>query len=108
MGVWEITIEPRKRRDGNDDIVKEMEVTTGVPVMARCNWFPGVIDHGMFDTVITRQPGRPCVSFEVWRVCRTTEEGGRQIRHRESDSFVVPEKAGNAAGGKETTHGSAE
>jgi len=27
--------------------------------------------------------------------------------YRESDSFVVPMKAGNAAGGKEATHGSA-
>ena len=43
-------------------------------------------------------------SFGVMRVCRTTEEGGRQIKHRESDSLVVPMKAGNAAGGKEATH----
>jgi len=28
--------------------------------------------------------------------------------HRESDSLVVPVKVGNAAGGKEATHGSAE
>jgi len=62
----------------------------------------------MFDMMIARQPGRPCVSLDVLRVCRTTEEGGRQMRHRESDSFVVPVKAGNAAGGKEATHGSAE
>jgi hypothetical protein len=47
------------------------------------------------------------VSLSKQRVCRTTEEGGRQMRHRESDSFVVPVKAGNAAGGKEATHGSA-
>jgi hypothetical protein len=60
----------------------------------------------MFDIVIRREPGRPCVSFGVSRVCRTTEEGERQMRHRESDSFVVPMKAGNAAGGKEATHGS--
>lgn len=26
------------------------------------------------------------------------------MRHRVSDSFVVPKKAGNAAGGKEATH----
>jgi len=62
----------------------------------------------MFDTVIIRQPGRPCVSLRVRRVCRTTEEGGRQMKRRESDSLVVPVKAGNAAGGKEATHGSAE
>ena len=62
----------------------------------------------MFDIMITRQPGRPCASLEGMRVCRTTEEGGRQMWHRESDSFIVPMKAGNAAGGKEATHGSAE
>lgn len=62
----------------------------------------------MSDIMITRQPGRPCVSLEFERVCRTTEEGGRQMRHRESDSLIVPVKAGNAAGGKEATHGSAE
>jgi len=62
----------------------------------------------MFDMMITRQPGRPCVSLKIKRVCRTTEEGGRQMRRRESDSLVVPMKAGNAAGGKEATHGSAE
>lgn len=28
------------------------------------------------------------------------------MRCRESDSLIVPEKAGNAAGGKESTHGS--
>ena len=61
----------------------------------------------MFDIAITRQPGRPCVSFEASRVCLTTEEGERQMRHRESDSLVVPMKAGNAAGGKEATHGRA-
>ncbi len=27
--------------------------------------FLGVRDHGMSDIVITRQPGRPCVSLEV-------------------------------------------
>ena len=34
-------------------------------------------------------------------------KGGRQIRHRESDDFVVPVKAGNSAGGKEVTYGTA-
>jgi len=55
----------------------------------------------MSDIEITRQPGRPCVSLGIKRVCRTTEEGGRQMRHRESDSLILPVKAGNAAGGKE-------
>lgn len=61
----------------------------------------------MSDIRIKREPGRPCASFEKSRVCRTTEEGGRQMRYRESDSPVVPEKAGNAAGGKGARHGSA-
>ena len=30
------------------------------------------------------------------------------MRPRESDSLVVPVKVGNATGGKEATHGSAE
>jgi hypothetical protein len=61
----------------------------------------------MFDIEITRQPGRPCASLVVKRVCRTTEEEGRQMKHRESDSLIIPKKAGNAAGGKEATHVSA-
>ena len=61
----------------------------------------------MSDIMITRQPGRSCVSLGLKRVCRTTEEGGRQMRHRESDSLVLLRKAGNAAGRKEAAHGSA-
>jgi hypothetical protein len=60
----------------------------------------------MYDIVITQQPGRPCACFRKG-VCRTTEEGERQNRFRESDSLIVPVKAGNAAGGKEATHGRA-
>ncbi|MDP2798460.1 MAG: hypothetical protein Q8O60_01025 [Deltaproteobacteria bacterium] len=58
----------------------------------------------MSDTMIKRQPGRPCASSLQKGVCRTTEEVGRQIWSRESDGLVVPAMAGNAAGGKETTH----
>ena len=61
----------------------------------------------MSDIKITRQPGRPYVSFRMLRVCRTTEEGERQIGRRESDNLVVSVKAGNAAGEKEVTHGRA-
>ena len=61
----------------------------------------------MTDNVITRKPGKPYVSFRVVRVCRTTEEGGWQIGRRVSDNLVVSVKAGNAAGEKEVTHGSA-
>lgn len=36
------------------------------------------------------------------------KEEGKQMRHRESDSLIVPVKAGNSAEGNEATHGSAE
>ena len=62
----------------------------------------------MSDNLITRQPGRPRVSSRKGEYARTTEEGERQMRRGESDGFVVPMKAGNAAGGKEATHDSAE
>jgi len=69
--------------------------------------FLGVRDHGMFDNMITRQPGRPRALFPQGEYAVTTEEGGRQKMRGESDGLVVPMKAGNAAGGKEPTYGSA-
>ena len=51
----------------------------------------------MSDIVITRQPGRPRVSFPQGEYAGTTEEGERQMRRGESDGSVVPVKAGNAA-----------
>jgi hypothetical protein len=61
----------------------------------------------MFDIVITRQPGRPCGFLEAREYAGQPKREEGKVRRRESDSFVVPEKAGNAAGGKEATHGSA-
>ena len=92
---------------GRTTFFNRWKSTQSSPLKARWWLLPGVGDHGMFDIVITRQPGRPCASLKGLRVCRTTEEGERQMSHRESDSLVVPKKAGNAAGGKEATHGSA-
>jgi len=89
---------------GRTTLFKRWKSIQASPLTARRCLLPGVGDHGMSDIVIIREPGRPCVSFGTSRVCRTTEEGGRQIKHRESDSLVVPMKAGNAAGGKEATH----
>jgi hypothetical protein len=91
---------------GRTTFFNRWKSTQSSPLKARWWLLPGVGDHGMFDIVITRQPGRPCASLKGLRVCRTTEEGERQMSHRESDSLVVPKKAGNAAGGKEATHGS--
>ena len=61
----------------------------------------------MADILIIRKPGRPYASFKVLRVCQTTGEGERQIGRRESENLIVSVKAGNAAGEKEVTHGSA-
>jgi len=57
-----------------------------------------------YDYTVTRE------TLRLFRkgVCRTTEEGERQIgSSRESDNLIVSMKAGNAAGEKEVTHGSA-
>ena len=63
----------------------------------------------MSDIRSTRQPGRPCVFFfESREYAQQLKREEGKIRRRESDSFVVPAKAGNAAGGKEATYGRAE
>ena len=63
----------------------------------------------MPDIVIMRQPGRPCASSREGEYAEPTEEGERQMGFsRESDGSVVPMKAGNAAGGKGVTYGSAK
>jgi hypothetical protein len=58
----------------------------------------------MHDSTSTRQPGRSQVCFpegEEVRTTETREEG--PVRLGKSDRFIVPVKAGNAAGGKEAT-----
>lgn len=59
----------------------------------------------MHDSVITRQLGRPCripLSDEESMLDNRKKAGG-QKRRRASDRLIGPEKAGNAAGGKEAT-----
>lgn len=68
--------------------------------------FPGVGDHGMYDTVKTWQPGRSFVFFHGWEGAPTTEiRKAASEGQRKSDHLVVPVRAGNAAGGKEMTYG---
>jgi hypothetical protein len=52
--------------------------------------------------------GDPGLSFREESMPDNRTKGGRQTRARESDQLIVPEKAGNAAGGKELTDGRAE
>ena len=92
---------------GRDDVFVITEVNMDTGVNGKLVFTsPGSKTMACWTLRVCGNPGDP-MSLSKRRVCRTTEEGGRQMRHRESDSFVVPVKAGNAAGGKETTHGSA-
>lgn len=84
------------------------EVNTGTAAMARRVCLPGVEDHGMRDTVIPWQPGRPCRLFSG--ICpqsmpNNLTKGGRQTDDRESDRLIRLMTAGNAARGKEATDG---
>ena len=86
------------------------EVNTDTAAKARRVCLLGVGDHGMRDTVISWQPGRPCRLFSG--VClksmpNNLTRGGRQTDGRESDRLIRLMTAGNAARGKEATDGHA-
>ena len=84
-----------------------MEVNTNIDANGKEMFAsPGSVTMACLTLGLCGNLGDPALLSNM-RVCRTTEEGGRQIGCRESDNFVVPVKAGNAAGGKEVTHGSA-
>ena len=55
-------------------------------------------------------PGGPAAAFQSKQesMPNNRRKGERQKGGRESDRLIVPMKAGNAAGGKETTDGRAE
>ena len=93
---------------GKDDAVQMAEVNMGMSVTVWAVHFPGVGDHGMHETMGGRQPGRSHRCSHGREKDPTTErrETG-PIAGGESDRFVVPVMAGNAAGGKEATHGRA-
>ena len=98
-----------KIESGKDDTVEIVEVNIGNAVNGKA--LPASSGSETMAYMTSRLHGNPGGTLflsNVKRVCRTTEEVGRQIRQRESDSLIVPLKAGNAAGGKGATHGSAE
>ena len=73
----------------------------GKPVLAS----PGSETMACLTHKNIRQPGRPCTCFhkiESMPDNLKREEG--KIRYRESDNLIVPENAGNSAGGKEVTY----
>ena len=104
--------EPRNTRSRKDDEFKSSEVNTGTAARGK-----EVLASSGSETMarvtlrLHGNPGGPAAAFQrrCWRVCQTTaEREGGKIRGRESDRLIVPMKAGNAAGGKETTDGRAE
>ena len=105
-------IESRNTRNRKDDVIKPTEVNTstaakGKEVLA----FSGSETMARVTSRLHGNPGGSAAAFQrrCWRVCQTTaEREGGKITGRESDRLIVPTKAGNAAGGKETTDGRAE
>jgi hypothetical protein len=67
---------------------------------------PGSETMACLNIGVMRAPGRPHAFSMQMEYADTTEEGERQTGCGESDGLIVPKKAGNAAGGKEATHGS--
>ena len=62
----------------------------------------GVKEPIMLDTVVNCQLGRACYFLET-STCYQLEDGDRRMGSRQSDSFIVPRKRGNARGGKGAT-----
>ena len=56
----------------------------------------------MLDIVVNCQLGRACYFLET-STCYQLEEGDRRMGSRQSDSFIVLLKLGNASGGKGAT-----
>lgn len=56
----------------------------------------------MLDTVANCQLGRACYFLET-STCYQLEDGDRRMGSRQSDSFIVLLKLGNASGGKGAT-----
>ena len=103
-------IEPRKQVTGKDDAVTIAEVNTSTTGMARGAASSGSETMACVTSGLSGNPGGPAAAFQELEesMPNNRRKGGRQRGGRESDRLIVPEKAGNAAGGKETTDGRAE
>lgn len=101
-------IEPRNSTDGKDDDFQVSEVNTDADDNGKTAYaFPGSETMACLTLRVCGNPG-DSAPLPARGVCRTTEEGERQMWRRESDGPIVPVKAGNAAGGKGATCGSSE
>ena len=112
-------IEPRNTRNRKDDVFRPTEVNTGSGEKGEA--MPASSGSETMACVTSRlhgNPGDPAAAFrgttqrskrrETESMPDNRPKGGRQNSGRESDRFVVPAKAGNAARGKEATDGRAE
>lgn len=100
--------ELRNRDIGRDDDLVKSEVHTDPP-----EWLGGKAspESKTLACMTTRRHGNsgsPATALERESMPDNRKKGGRQNGCRESDRPVVPEKAGNAAGGKGETGGRAE
>ena len=57
----------------------------------------------MFHIVTTQSTGESLLFLAIASMANNCKTGGCQKNSRQSDSFIVPKKLGNANGGKEAT-----
>jgi len=72
-------IEPRKKQMGRTTLSHRWKSTWALPRWSGYVRFPGVLDHGMHDTEISRQPGRPYARFHGWERVPTIVKGRRDL-----------------------------
>ena len=84
------------------DVVTDAESNIGQLVLVRVGRHCGVKEPIMLDTVVNCQLGRACYFLET-STCYQLEDGDRRMSSRQSDSFIVLLKLGNASGGKGAT-----
>jgi hypothetical protein len=99
-------IEPRNYNTGKDDAVMCAEVTTSITVIGEgILASPGSVTMACATSRVDTNPGGPAILSRtvLESMPDNRKKAGRQMCRRESDRFVVPMTAGNAARGKETT-----
>ena len=101
--------EPRNREHGKDDAFVKAEVKTDTSEWLEVETSPGSKTLACTTWWVHGNSGGPAVLLsDEESMPNNRKKGGRQMGRRESDRLIVPEKAGNAAGGKEATVDRAE
>lgn len=84
------------------DVLTGTESNIGQFAMIRTGRHCGVKEPIMLDIVVNCQLGRACCFLET-STCYQLEDGDRRMSSRQSDSFIVLTKPGNASRGKGAT-----